>query len=140
MYYTSGCVLVITEYMHIISTDRPQYDTIGHQESSLSLKHGLRFSLFKLSTHSTTKDKASAMCLLANRIFVLSSQKHVYRYKATNSQYSSKRRHCLVTRRLLSRGAVCANAHAYARAFLVRPGALGWLQLRNISGKIHFMK
>ena len=62
MYYTSGCVLVITEYMHI-STDRPQYDTIGHQESSLSLKHGLCFGLFKLSTHSTTKDKARPLHL-----------------------------------------------------------------------------
>ena len=48
-----------------------------------------------------------------DRIFVLPSQK-IPRYKSTNGQHSSKRRHCLVTRRrLLSRGAVCANVHAY---------------------------
>ena len=45
-------------------------------------------------------------------------------------------RNDLVTRRLLSRGAVCANAHAYVMyaAFFVRPGALGSPQRRKISG------
>ena len=34
-----------------VSTDRPQSDTIGHQESSLSLKHGLCVSASLNSRH-----------------------------------------------------------------------------------------
>ena len=34
-----------------VSTDRPQSDTIGHQESSLSLKHGLYVSASLNSRH-----------------------------------------------------------------------------------------
>ena len=60
----------------------------------------------------------NCVCLLANSTF------QIYRYKATNCQHSSKRRHCLVTRRLLSRGVVCANAHAYAMACLRGLGML----------------
>ena len=65
-------------------------------------------------------------------MFVLSSQKHL----GINLQAASnlfEKTPLLVTRRLLSRGAVCAYAHAYVMyscathvlAFLVRPGALG---------------
>ena len=68
------------------------------------------------------------MCLLANRIFVLSSQKLLgIKLQTANTLFEKTP----LTRRLLSRGAVCANAHAYAMAFLVRPGAIGSPQLRK---------
>ena len=44
-----------------VSTDSPQSHTIGHQESSLSLKHGLCVSASLNSR--TTKDKARPLHL-----------------------------------------------------------------------------
>ena len=40
-----------------VSTDRPQSDSIGHQESSLSLKHG-PCVLGSLNSQHATKDEA----------------------------------------------------------------------------------
>ena len=60
-------------------------------------------------SHKSTP-RAQAMCLLVNRIFV-------YTFQAKTPSYI-KSQH-VVTRRLLSMGAVCANAHAYVM-FLVR--------------------
>ena len=80
------------------------------------------------------------MCLLANRIFVLSSQKLL----GIKPTLSSKRRHCLVTRRLLdSAGARSALMRMrtqclHVLAFFVRPGALG--RLNEVGKSFHEMK
>ena len=116
----------------------------------LTISSSSSSSFIDIAPHSRTRPpwfshksspRTQAMCLFGQQN-LCTFQSKTPRHKATNCQHSSKRRHCLVTRRLLSRGAVCANAHAcamYVRtvlAFLVRPGALGRLNEEKLMEQV----